>query len=100
MLPGIQKQCFEVLEYSTARRAISRGGETGSIMQSGLDSDDNDDQDDHAAHHDSDMEMGSSSGEETEDEGQDGKETPSFRLREILFYDDKVSIYRARHGKL
>lgn len=24
----------------------------------------------------------------------------SFRLREILFYDDKVAIFRARHGKL
>ena len=25
---------------------------------------------------------------------------PSFRLREILFYDDKISIFRARHGRL
>lgn len=25
---------------------------------------------------------------------------PTFRLREILFYDDKISIFKARHGKL
>jgi hypothetical protein len=25
---------------------------------------------------------------------------PKLRLREILFYDDKVSIFKARHGKL
>jgi hypothetical protein len=29
-----------------------------------------------------------------------GKRQPKLRLREILFYDDKVSIFKARHGKL
>ena len=28
------------------------------------------------------------------------KKIKSFKLREILFYDDKVAIFRARHGKL
>lgn len=28
------------------------------------------------------------------------KRKPAFRLREILFYDDKISIFKARHGKL
>ena len=97
---GIQKQCFEVLEYTASQRATSLSGGTGSNIQSGLDSDDNDDSEVHGIHDDSDMEMGSSAGEETEDEGQGGGEETNFRLREILFYDDKVSIYRARHGKL
>ncbi len=25
---------------------------------------------------------------------------PRLRLREILFYDDKVAIFKARHGRL
>lgn len=97
---GIQKQCFEVLEYTASRRGRSPSGQSASVMQSGLDSDDNDDPEEHAVHDDSDLEMGSSAGEETEDEERHEGEKPSFRLREILFYDDKVSIYRARHGKL
>ncbi|KAF2433709.1 hypothetical protein EJ08DRAFT_583424 [Tothia fuscella] len=32
--------------------------------------------------------------------GVGGREQPRLRLREILFYDDKVSIFKARHGKL
>jgi hypothetical protein len=29
-----------------------------------------------------------------------GKRAPKLKLREILFYDDKVSIFKARHGHL
>ncbi|KIW96046.1 uncharacterized protein Z519_03112 [Cladophialophora bantiana CBS 173.52] len=42
-----------------------------------------------------------------EDGSEDGGETggsgglkPTWRLREILFYDDKISIFKARHGRL
>lgn len=31
---------------------------------------------------------------------EDGAGGPRLRLREILFYDDKVAIFKARHGKL
>jgi len=37
------------------------------------------------------------------DDSYDGEEfqsRPKLRLREILFYDDKVAIFKARHGKL
>jgi hypothetical protein len=34
------------------------------------------------------------------DESIGGKRASRLRLREILFYDDKVSIFKARHGKL
>jgi hypothetical protein len=29
-----------------------------------------------------------------------GKGGVGFKLREILFYDDKVAIFKARHGRL
>lgn len=42
--------------------------------------------------------------EESDDEedqvGVGGKRPPRLKLREILFYDDKVSIFKARHGHL
>ncbi|CZS91232.1 uncharacterized protein RAG0_01954 [Rhynchosporium agropyri] len=34
------------------------------------------------------------------DGSNDGRSSVRLRLREILFYDDKVSIFKARHGKL
>lgn len=36
-----------------------------------------------------------------EDSGSEvSRASASFRLREILFYDDKVTIFKARHGVL
>ncbi len=40
--------------------------------------------------------IGGSDGYTSESE----RKQPIFKLREILFYDDKVSIFKARHGKL
>ena len=34
------------------------------------------------------------------DRGGGGRRTARLRLREILFYDDKVAIFKARHGRL
>lgn len=34
------------------------------------------------------------------DDSEDGRSKVRLRLREILFYDDKVAIFKARHGKL
>jgi hypothetical protein len=34
------------------------------------------------------------------DGSEDGRNKVRLRLREILFYDDKVAIFKARHGKL
>lgn len=98
---GIQRQCFEVLEHLGGQRATSPSNEASSVHPSGIDSDDNDEApDDQQAQADSDLEF-SSAEEDTEDEGQAAEAAKaSFRLREILFYDDKVSIFRARHGKL
>ena len=44
---------------------------------------------------------GSKSLDELDEDIMDGNKTPAdFRLREILFYDDKISIFKARHGRL
>lgn len=38
---------------------------------------------------------------ESEGEGEDGgRGAARLRLREILFYDDKVAVFKARHGRL
>ncbi|KAI1623564.1 hypothetical protein EDD37DRAFT_631959 [Exophiala viscosa] len=43
-------------------------------------------------------------GDITDGESEEGTSSnmpkPTWRLREILFYDDKISIFKARHGKL
>lgn len=43
---------------------------------------------------------GGSAGDSDEDESASEKQRPTLKLREILFYDDKVSIFKARHGRL
>jgi hypothetical protein len=113
---GIEAKCYEVLEYPVGRKtSVSDFGSmpaTGVNVQSDAESDEDDGtSDSHAGVNitdnsdgadDSDMEMTSSRGGETEDEMGDhsGKTAKQFRLREILFYDDKVAIFKARHGKL
>ncbi|CEJ61816.1 hypothetical protein PMG11_10333 [Penicillium brasilianum] len=39
-----------------------------------------------------------SDGYDTEQEDEEGVSRVQFRLQEILFYDDKISIFKARHG--
>lgn len=96
---GIQSQCFEVLEYPNLRKSRliiplemtnHIPGEIDEIDDVNELTDDNND--------DSDLDL-VSSGEDTEDETQSMTKS-CFRLREILFYDDKVSIFKARHGRL
>ena len=56
------------------------------------DVDDDDDDDEEPADFSDDDSM-----DETDRAGKKGKH---FKLREILFYDDKVSIFKARHGRI
>ena len=93
---GVQHQCYEVLDYMTPR--MKKSSMDTSPLQAGIDS-----EDEAAEEHEeelSDIEVASSTGEQTEDEGQEPRPERHFKLREILFYDDKVSIFRARHGRL
>lgn len=94
---GVQQCCYEVLECSVTRG--SSPGRLTVVNHTDADSDDNDDtieDGDDTSH--SDLEF--SQGDETEEEEDTSSPSITFRLREILFYDDKVSIFRARHGKL
>ncbi|KAK5949871.1 hypothetical protein OHC33_009056 [Knufia fluminis] len=127
---GVEKKCFEILEYKSSylRRASPspnsfNDNTIGITTHTMVEDDEDEDHDDGgAAHHighvaapemsddeGDNWEMGShtSSGlgetdEEDDDEEADGQnqQRKAFRLREILFYDDKISIFKARHGKL
>ncbi len=127
---GISSKCFEVLEnkqmddrhitHDTTTTAANAG-------PGGIDADDHpdtededneeDDEDDDeddpnqeaAATQivdpdDSGSDASSDVHEDSDDDESDGaeddKRRPRLRLREILFYDDKVSIFKARHGRL
>lgn len=96
---GVERSCFEVLEYSAGQRGPSPHPLAVVNGDHDTDSDDNDEMMEEEIDDDNDLDLELSQGEETEDESQ-GAEKMAFRLREILFYDDKVSIYRARHGRL
>jgi len=112
---GIEAKCYEVLEYPVGRKtSVSDFGSvpaTGANIPSDAESDEEDGTSDgHAGVNiadnsdeaESDMDMASSRGVETEDEigDQPSRGAKQFKLREILFYDDKVAIFKARHGKL
>lgn len=74
--------------------------------------DDDDDDDDEAAAgvppptdpDETESDLGEDSNADSDDDAygsDDGKRRPmKLRLREILFYDDKVSVFKARHGRL
>ncbi|ETI28009.1 hypothetical protein G647_00458 [Cladophialophora carrionii CBS 160.54] len=69
-----------------------------------------DEADDHAdGNEDSDFDAVSDEADDLSDDGEgnqsgdgtgSGAHRPTWRLREILFYDDKISIFKARHGRL
>ncbi|KAL8655221.1 MAG: hypothetical protein Q9226_003136 [Calogaya cf. arnoldii] len=116
---GVINKCFEILEGtynadSTVRFHNSEIGptsHTGSVSGSDEESDeDEDEEDDHddvdqpnAANGTPDNDSGDESfgASDIESEGEEKKERePNMKLREILFYDEKISIFKARHAKL
>lgn len=123
---GILTKCFEIVEKKKSSHAGASDHDSGThtalsgpgAINSDTESDDTDgdeDEDGDNAHgptattaatadtEDPESDAGGNSGEESDDEASGVariKEVPRFRLREILFYDDKISIFRARHGRL
>ena len=127
---GIMKKCFEILENKRpdydlrgdANALLPEGMAGGSApvdMHAGGDgsaSDDEDEEDDDDEDDDGiDADIGGDADEtesdaseeaasDSEDEDSysiiDDRAGPKLRLREILFYDDKVAIFKARHGRL
>ena len=114
---GIQTKCFEILEYAAGHKpSVSDLASASHGSGVGGDSEDDSDNEEGGPHSSSEHggeEIGSEvsstreEGDLDEDEEQDGevdrysrRKAKVFKLREILFYDDKVSIFKARHGKL
>ena len=118
---GIRNKCFEILEKKQKLKSSTQGAATD-------DADSDDDTDEHDSNdedndsdgsadpstatapapapvphdHDSDADHTP----DTDDEADDGCSSSTggrkvkYKLREILFYDDKISIFKARHGRL
>lgn len=124
---GISTKCFEILEnrqtddstgsFHDGTTASANEG-PGGVANGDLDEDSDVDGDEDEADDDDDEDvaLNASSGEPDENESdileesdtntddgfssEDGRKRPRLKLREILFYDDKVSIFKARHGQL
>jgi hypothetical protein len=118
---GIGEKCFEILEnrsyeirpehnsaeVSTGEMPGTYGGNDPLVMT-------DDDTEDEDVDEDSDGDPAAMSGDESpwnssddhdssDDDSFDHeneRRSPRLRLREILFYDDKVAIFKARHGRL
>lgn len=126
---GISHKCFEILENrphddahaaGDAQQSPSTAGPAGNGAftddedegsdDEGSDEDDEQDEDEDngtaiTAHVDpdeteSELSDHDDSDSDSFDGSDDGRSKVRLRLREILFYDDKVAIFKARHGKL
>lgn len=125
---GISTKCFEILENKPSnydlRHDNNSGGADGPaggalggeyVTNDPLLSDDEDETEDEddddldgpigTAGDGDDTESDASDDGHDESDGddsflQDDRKGPKLRLREILFYDDKVAIFKARHGRL
>jgi hypothetical protein len=114
---GLGTKCFEILEnragHSNAPSALYQAGYNSGLDNLDDDNDDEDDEDDEAGDDEdvtdddeddfddfSSISNDSSDGSGDEWDGPAGPaKTPKLRLQEILFYD-KVSIFKARHGRM
>ncbi|MCJ1248512.1 hypothetical protein MMC30_005730 [Trapelia coarctata] len=121
---GITTKCFEILETKHSDDPTTSVTDLGATPthtgpggadtddDSDLDNDHDDDEDDAHDEHGPDAaaehaetetdEPEDSDGNSDDDEAgsEDGRKRMKLKLREILFYDDKVSIFKARHGQL
>lgn len=127
---GISHKCFEILENrphdeshgATETHSSGANGGVGGAVTDEEDEDEDDDgsdddEDEEEEEDDNGTAIGAPAGidpDETESElsdhddsdtdsydgSEDGRSKVKLRLREILFYDDKVAIFKARHGRL
>jgi len=111
---GVANKCFEILENKRewdGRNESHLGLGGGVLEDAGSEAededeeeaeDDDDDDDDEVEEVDeteSDEEDDDDDASDAESDGIEGR-AARLRLREILFYDDKVAIFKARHGRL
>ena len=119
---GIRNKCFEILEKKHKSKSNAHGAATDDA-NSDDDSDEHDSNDEDndsdgsvdpstapapapapAVHNDGDSDADYTPDTDEDDDSRDsssgdGRKT-KYKLREILFYDDKISIFKARHGRL
>ncbi|GKZ33588.1 hypothetical protein AbraIFM66950_003495 [Aspergillus brasiliensis] len=109
---GIQNKCYEILEakdgdageFYDTDDSHSEGFVPGGEEWAGSDTNE-DESDDDGGVSAMDSHSDLSSDDRTSSDGEDSemdynKTRVSYRLREILFYDDKIAIFKARHGVL
>ena len=115
---GLWDKCFEITEHSDSLNSRFQADYDHAIsvadtdhIDGNSDGDDDTEDDENDDGNDSFVDGDSDFMEETsEDDGDSEAESfaegaanrpqPRLRLREILYYDDKVDLFRARHGKL
>lgn len=108
---GLRTKCYEILEKSSKQDAFDDAEVSPEELQAesdgpdngdeGNDEDEDGDDDSISDGHDYDSEIfDSASDGDSDDSWHANRSRVNFKLREILFYDDKVSIFRARHGVL
>ena len=121
---GVSHKCFEILENrphdethgsADSHSSAANGGVDTVTDEEGSDDDGSDDDaDDEEPEEDDTGTAIALDPDETESEisdhddsdtdsydgSEDGRSKVRLRLREILFYDDKVAIFKARHGRL
>lgn len=115
---GISNKCFEISEGCFPEDSSSQGDvvqdeatedeDDASEMDSDDDDDEDSDEDETTAAEaveavDGDYDHSDTSdwsGDESDNDSDPESNKLSLRLREILFYDDKVAIFKARHMKL
>lgn len=116
---GIKEKCFEILETKDTRKSKDAGG-SASANAGGGETDDDDDAEIHPDHDgdddDSEDEDTAPVTQATQTGGTESEIDPitdddepdplsngikmKLKLREILFYEDRISIFKARHGRL
>ena len=121
---AIEDKCFEILETKRSKKSKDGAG-SASANAGGGETDDDDDAEVHHNHSDDDDDDDDDDSEDeaaapltpgTETQGMDsdidpitdddepdlvgGENNIKLKLREILFYEDRVSIFRARQGQL
>lgn len=125
---GISHKCFEIMEVKDKAKRNGPPYAPGAVAAQHTDEDDDDDYDDSESQDDNDEDEDNNDGHDAQpslsaaapaadptadsDDEELGMEIPSsdddeaerkkvkLKLREILFYDDKVSIFKARHARL
>lgn len=119
---GIRNKCFEILEKKQKPKSSTHGAATDDA-ESDDDSDEHDSNDEDndsdgsvdpstapapaptpAVHNDGDSDADytpdTDDDEDARTSSSGGGRKIKYKLREILFYDDKISIFKARHGRL